>query len=47
MHTMTALGSELSDHGLLSQRLRLLSPSALAEDERAKGFVRVSPPFRY
>lgn len=42
----TALGSELPDHGLLSQCLRLLSPSALAEYERAKGFVRVSPPFR-
>jgi len=42
----TALESELSGHGLLSQCLRLLSPSALAEDESAKGFVRVSPPFR-
>lgn len=39
----TALGGELPDHGLLSQCLRLLSPSALAEYERAKGFVRVSP----
>ena len=42
----TAMGSELSDHGLPSQCLRLLSPSALAEYERAKGFVRVSPPSR-
>jgi hypothetical protein len=39
----TALGGELPDHGLLSRFLRLLSPSALAEFERAKGFVRVSP----
>lgn len=39
----TALGSELSDHGLLSLCLSQLSPSALAEYERAKGFVRVSP----
>lgn len=39
----TALGGELPDHGLLSQCLSLLSPSALAEYERAKGFVRVSP----
>src|SRR5262249_44497065 len=29
--------------GLLSQCQRLLSPSALAEYERAKGFVRLSP----
>jgi hypothetical protein len=42
----TALGSDLPDHGLLSQCLRMLSPSAFAEYERAKGFVRVSPPFR-
>ena len=39
----TALGSELPDHGLLSLCLSQLSPSALAEYERAKGFVRVSP----
>jgi hypothetical protein len=39
----TALGSELPDHGLLSLCLRQLSPSAVAEYERAKGFVRVSP----
>lgn len=42
----TAMGSELSDHGLLSRCLGLLSPSAVAEYERAKGFVRVGPPFR-
>lgn len=42
----TALGSELPDHGQLSQCLRMLSPSVLAEYERAKGFIRVSPPFR-
>jgi hypothetical protein len=42
----TAMGSELSSHGLLSQCLRTLSPSAFAEYERAKGFVRISPPFR-
>jgi hypothetical protein len=41
----TAMGSDLSDHGLLSRCLRLLSPSAMAEYERAKGFVRVGPPF--
>jgi hypothetical protein len=41
-----AMGSELSDHGLLSRCLGLLSPSAVAEYERAKGFVRVGPPFR-
>lgn len=42
----TALGSQLSDHGLLSQCLRLLSPSAQAEYERATGLVRVGPLFR-
>lgn len=42
----TARGSQLLDHGLLSQCLRMLSPSAFAEYERAKGFVRVSPRFR-
>jgi hypothetical protein len=42
----TARGSELLDHGLPSQCLRMLSPSAFAEYERAKGFVRVSPPFQ-
>jgi len=36
----TALGSHLLDHGLLLLCLRMLSPSVLAEFERAKGFVR-------
>jgi hypothetical protein len=40
----TAAESDFSDHGLASLCLSLLSPSALAEYERAKGFVRVSPP---
>jgi hypothetical protein len=43
----TAMGSELSDHGLLSRCLGLLSPSAMAEYERARGFVRVGPPSRF
>jgi hypothetical protein len=43
----TAAGSDFSDNGLASLCLSLLSPSALAEYERAKGFVRVSPQFRW
>jgi len=43
----TAAGSDFSDHGLASLCLSLLSPSALAEYERAKGFVRVSPQSRW
>ena len=39
----TAAGNNFSDQGLASLCLTLLSPSALAEYERAKGFVRVSP----
>ena len=41
-----AIGGERSDQGWLSQGLRLLSPSAFAEYQRAQGFVRVTPPFR-
>ena len=41
-----AAESDFSDYGLASLCLRLLSPSALAEYERAKGF-RVSPPSRW
>lgn len=43
----TAVGSDFSDHGLASLCLSLLSPSALAEYECAKGFIRVSPQPRW
>jgi hypothetical protein len=42
----TARGLRLLDHGRVLQWLRVLSPSAFAEYERGKGFVRVSPRFR-
>jgi len=43
----TVAESDFSDNGLASLCLNLLSPSALAEYERAKGFVRVSPQSRW
>ena len=43
----TVAESDFSDDGLASLCLNLLSPSALAEYERAKGFVRVSPQSRW
>jgi hypothetical protein len=39
----TVAESDFADNGLASLCLSMLSPSALAEYERAKGFVRVSP----